>query len=86
MVLIAIMIWNFSCIPIIAFSEVSTYLMYCFTLFVLFMYVANDDCATTRGSITFKFILLVDNDFPIHGNKLGRRMFVKPSLYFRAVT
>ena len=32
MVLIAIMIRNFNCIRIIAFSEVSTYLIHCFTI------------------------------------------------------
>jgi len=77
MVLIAIMIWNFNCIPIIAFSEDPTYLMHSFTLFILFMYVANAECAITRGSITFTCILLVGNHFSIYGNNFGRRMFVK---------
>jgi len=86
MVLIAIMIRHFSCIPIIAFSEVSAYLMHCFKLFILFMYFANSECAITRESITFKFILFVDNNFPIYGNNLGRRMLVKRLMYFTAVT
>ena len=58
MVHIAIIIRNSNYIRIIAFSEVSTYLMHCFTLFIHFTYVANAECAITGGPITRKFILL----------------------------
>ena len=86
MVLIAIMIRNFNCMRIISFSEVSTYLMHCFTLFIRFMYVANAECAITGGSIAFNFMLLMYNNFSIYGNNLGRRMLVKRCMYFITVT
>jgi hypothetical protein len=86
MVLVADMIWNFSCIRIIDFSEVSTYLMHCFILFIHFMYVANAECAITGGSIMFKFILLMYNSFSLYGNNLGRRKLVKRCMYFITVT
>ena len=86
MVLIAIMIRNFNSVRIIDFSDASTYLMHCFTLFIYFMYVANAECAITGGSIAFKFILLMYNNFYIYGNNLGRRMLVKHCMYFITVT
>jgi hypothetical protein len=62
MVLVAIMMRNFNCVRIIAFSDVSTYLMHCFSLFILFMYVANAECAITGWSSRLKFILLMYNN------------------------
>ena len=82
MVLVAIMIRNFSCSRIIAFSEVSTYLMHCFSLFILFMYVANAECAITGGSSKSKFILLMYDNFSIYENNFGRRMLLKRCMYF----
>jgi hypothetical protein len=76
-IFIAIMIWNLNCIRVTTFSEVSTYLMHCFTVFILFMYVTNAECAITGGSITFKFILLMHNSFSVYGNNLDRRMLDK---------
>jgi len=80
------MIRNFNCIRIIVFSEISTYLMHCFTLHILFVYVGNSERAIAAGSITFKFILLMYYNFSIYGNNFGRRMLVKLCMYFIAAT
>jgi hypothetical protein len=56
--------------------------MHCFTEFMLFMYVANAECAITGGSVTFKFILLMCNNVYI----VVEECWIKGCMYFITVT